>query len=280
MRSTGREFDVDGRRSPIRQLDQVVFPGTGTTTADLLGYYTAVAPIMLPHLRDRLSHMHRHPEQMDDAAIDSCVVDEPDALLRVVNIGTIELHASLHPRSDLHRPTVMAFQLDPGESAGMLHCAEVALRLRQALDNLGLASFPKTSGSSGLQVYVPLNNEISYSVTKPLSHRIAELLEAQSPGLVASRMARAVRAGKVLVDWSQNTRHKSMVCVYSVRAQQRPTVATPVEWSEVREAVESGQPGHLSFEMTDVLKRIEQRGDLFAPVLTMRQQLPAQALST
>ena len=221
----------------------------------MLGYYAAVGPVMLPHLRDRLLHVHPHP-------------------------GGLELHTSLHLRSDLHRPTAMAFDLDPGHRAGLLGCADVALRLRQALDNLDLASFAKTSGSNGLQVYVPLNNEISYSLTKPLSHSLADLLEAQTPGLVVSRMAKAVRAGKVLVDWSQNTERKSMICVYSVRATERPTVSTPVEWSEVQEALHSGHPGALSFQMSEVLERIDQRGDLFAPVLTMRQHLPAQALST
>jgi bifunctional non-homologous end joining protein LigD len=206
--------------------------------------------------------------------IDYCVVNEVAALLWAVNIGSIELHTSLHLRHDLSRPTVIAFDLDPGPGTNVLHCCEVALRIRELFAGMNLDTYPKTSGSKGLQVYVPLNDAVSYGYTKPASRRIAEHLEAQRPDQVVSRIARSARAGRVLVDWSQNTEHKSMVCVYSVRAKQRPTVSTPVTWDELQDALDAGEPGALSFEMGEVLERVAEHGDLFAPVLSRRQQLP------
>src|SRR4051794_20792476 len=294
---------IDGRRLTIRNLDRVIFPRTGTTKAQVLDYYIRVAPVMLPHLRERQLHMHRYPEGVEGPRfwqkgcpefrpdwmptvavysrekgedIHYCVVDEPASLLWAVNIGSIELHTSLHRGSDLHRPTVVAFDFDPGEGAGMVECCEVALRVRELFAEMGLESFAKTSGNKGLQVYIPLNSaDVTYAQTKPLARTVAELLEAQTPERVVSRMAKALRAGKVLVDWSQNTEHKSMVCAYSVRAKARPTVSTPVTWSEVESAAGSGDASGLVFEMADVLERVERDGDLFAPVLTRRQQLGA-----
>ncbi len=298
--TTAGVLEAGGRRLPIRNLDRVIFPTSGTTKAQVLDYYVRVADAMLPHLRDRLLHMHRYPEGVEGprfwqkgcpehrpewlptapvwsrdkrANIDFCVVNELAALLWAVNIGSIELHTSLHLRDDLRRPTVLAFDLDPGEGAGLLDCCEVGLRLRELFAGLGLDSFAKTSGSKGLQVYVPIEREATYEVTKPTARTVAELLEAQTPGAVVSRMAKALRRGKVLVDWSQNTEHKSMVCAYSVRAKERPTVSTPVRWEEVASAVDSGDAGALVFEMGDLLERIEEHGDLFEPVLAGGQRL-------
>jgi bifunctional non-homologous end joining protein LigD len=304
MMDADGEFDVGGRRLRIRNLDRVVFPRAGTTKVHLLDYYVRIADAMLPHLRDRLLHMHRYPEGVEgprfwqkacpehrpewvptapvwsrdkQANIDYRVVNELAALLWAVNLGSIELHTSLHLRHDLHRPTVIAFDLDPGEGTGLLECCEVALRLRELFASLGLHSFVKTSGSKGLQVYVPLNEQVSYAETKPVSRAIAELLEAETPDAVVSAMARKLRAGRVLVDWSQNTEHKSMVCAYSVRAKRRPTVSTPLAWREVEEALDRADPGLLSFEMGDVLERVDRHGDLFEGVLTTRQRLAAPA---
>jgi bifunctional non-homologous end joining protein LigD len=206
-------------------------------------------------------------------AIDYCVVQELATLLWAVNIGSIELHTSLHRRDDLHRPTAIAFDLDPGPGAGLLECAEVALRVRALLGELDLGAWPKTSGGKGLQVYVPLDGEATYTETKPVARTVAEILEAQTPDRVVSRMARSLRAGKVLVDWSQNTEHKSMVCPYSVRAKERPTVSTPLRWSEVEAAVDRGDAGALVFEIGAVLERLAAHGDLFAPVLTEGRSL-------
>src|SRR4051794_6021636 len=294
------EVDVGGRRLAIAHLDRVVFPGTGTTKGEVLDYYVRVADAMLAHLRDRLLHMHRYPEGVEGPrfwqkgcpehrpdwiptapvwsrdkgqAIDYCVVQELAALLWAVNIGSIELHTSLHRRDDLHRPTAIAFDLDPGPGAGLLECAEVALRVRALLGELGLQSYAKTSGGKGLQVYVPLDGGATYAETKPVARTVAEVLEAQTPERVVSRMARSLRAGKVLIDWSQNTEHKSMVCAYSVRAKERPTVSTPLTWAEVEAAVDRGATSALVFEMGAVPERVAEHGDLFAPVLAQRQAL-------
>jgi bifunctional non-homologous end joining protein LigD len=299
--ATRTDFAIDGRRLAIRNLDRVVYPETNTTKGQLLDYYMRIADAMLPHLRERLLHMHRYPEGVDGPRfwqkacpesrpawvptapvwsrdkrenIDYCVVGDLAALLWAVNIGSIELHTSLHTREDLDRPTTLAFDLDPGEGVGLLECCELALRLRGVLSGIGLESVPKTSGSKGLQVFVPLNTAVSYETTKPVSRAVAELLEAEAPQAVVSRMAKSLRAGKVLIDWSQNTTHKSMVCAYSVRAKRRPTVSTPITWAEVAEAVDSGNAGSLVFEMDEVLQRVARHGDLFEATLTTRQRLP------
>jgi bifunctional non-homologous end joining protein LigD len=294
-------IDLGGRRLAIRNLDRVVFPRAGVTKAALLDYYVRVADVMLPHLRERQLHMHRYPEGVEGprfwqkgcpdhrpdwmplapvwsaakgTTIDYCVVNELAALLWAVNIGSIELHTSLHTRDALARPTVLAFDLDPGDGVDVVGCGAVALRLRELLHGIGLRGFVKTSGSKGLQVYVPLNSDVTYAQTKPLAKAIAQTLEAQTPDRVVSQMARARRRGRVLVDWGQNTEHKSMVCAYSVRAKERPTVSTPLEWDEVATAVEREDPASLVFEMGEVLDRIAHRGDLFADVLTVEQDLP------
>jgi bifunctional non-homologous end joining protein LigD len=300
------ELEVGGRRLAIRNLDRLVFPRAGTTKAQLLDFYVRIGDVMLPHLRDRLLHMHRYPEGVEgprfwqkgcpehrpawmsttpvysrdkQANIDFCVVEDLAGLLWAVNIGSIELHTSLHTRADLHRPTTLAFDLDPGAGVDVVGCAEVALWLRELLSRVGLKGYAKTSGSKGLQVYVPLNGDVTYAQTKPLARRIAETLEAAHPGRVVSRMAKALRAGKVLIDWGQNTEHKSMVCAYSVRAKARPTVSTPVGWDEVEAAVAAGDPALLVFDMDDVVRRVAERGDLFAPVLSLRQRLDQAASS-
>jgi bifunctional non-homologous end joining protein LigD len=291
-------LDAAGRRLAIRNLDRIVFPRTGTTKAELLDYYVRVGDVMLPHVRDRPLHMHRYPEGVDgprfwqkqcpqhrppwvattpvysrgkQANIDYCVVEDLAGVLWAVNIGSIELHTSLHTRAGLHRPTALAFDLDPGEGVDVVGCAEVALWLRDLLAGVGLRAFAKTSGSKGLQVYVPLNTDVTYAQCKPAARAIAETMEAAHPDRVVSRMARALRPGKVLIDWSQNTEHKSMVCAYSVRAKERPTVSTPVTWDEVQHAVAAREPSLLVFEMGEVVQRVGERGDLFAPVLAIEQ---------
>jgi bifunctional non-homologous end joining protein LigD len=298
--ASGTGFAIDGRRLAIRNLDRVIFPDTKTTKGELLDYYVRIADMMLPHLRERLLHMHRYPEGVEGPRfwqkacpesrpawvptapvwsrdkrenIDYCVVNELATLLWAVNIGSIELHTSLHRREDLDRPTTLAFDLDPGEGVGLVECCELALRLRDVLSGIGLESLPKTSGSKGLQVFVPLNTSVSYATTKPVSRAVAELLEAEAPDAVVSRMAKPLRAGKVLVDWSQNTTHKSMACAYSVRAKRRPTVSTPITWTEVEHAVDAGDASSLVFEMGDVIERVGRHGDLFEATLTTSQPL-------
>ena len=204
--------------------------------------------------------------------IDYCVCDDLPTLVWLANLADLELHPSLSQVTDMEHPTVMAFDLDPGPGAALAECAEVALLLRDALAALGLDSYPKTSGSKGIQVYVPLNSgEADYrSGTKRLSQALARHLEQQHPQLIVSTQKKELRKGKVLIDWSQNDEHKTTVGVYSLRARERPTVSTPVAWSELEE----GDPTELVFEAGDVVERVEEHGDLFAPVVEQVQRLP------
>src|SRR3954453_593932 len=252
------DFAIEGRQLRIGNLERVLFPRAGVTKAALLAYYARIAPVLLPHLRDRLLHMHRYPEGIGGPhfwqkecpehkpewvptvavwsrdkgeEICYCVLNEIAAVLWAVNLGSLELHTSLHRAQDLHRPTVLAFDLDPGPGVDVLGCARVALRLRDVLAGLGLGAAVKTSGSKGLQVYAPV--EMTYAESKPLARAIAEGMERRRPGEIVSRMAKRLRPGKVLIDWQQNTEHKSMVAVYSVRARERPPVSTPLRWEEL-----------------------------------------------
>jgi bifunctional non-homologous end joining protein LigD len=288
------EVEVEGRRLSLSNLDKVMYPATGFTKGRVIDYYTRVAPALLPHLRDRPLTLKRYPNGVDgqhfyekrcpshapewvrreDAlGIEYCICDDLPTLVWLANLADLELHPSLSLARDPLRPTVMAFDLDPGPPAALAACCEVALLLREALGGLGLECFAKTSGSKGLQVYVPLNvEEVDYdSGTKPISNALARHLEAQHPQLIVSRQAKELRRGKVLIDWSQNDEHKTTVCVYSLRARERPTVSTPLAWSEV----EAGDPDALVFEAEDVIARVEEHGDLFEAVVQQSQQLPA-----
>jgi bifunctional non-homologous end joining protein LigD len=255
-------------------------------------------PVLLPHLKDRPISPKRYPEgvegfffyekqcpshrpdwvdttrvssQRREGFIDYCVINDLPALVWAANLADLELHTFLHRAPKLASPDFVAIDLDPGDPADIINCCEIALLLKKFFDRVALKSFPKTSGSKGLQIYIPLNNNrTSYDRTKAL----AENLQAAHPDLVVSRMQKNLRRGKVLVDWSQNDEHKTTICVYSLRAKQHPTVSTPLTWKEVTEAKKKGDSGLLTFETRDVLKRIKRRGDLFEPVLTLKQKLP------
>jgi bifunctional non-homologous end joining protein LigD len=257
----------------------------------VIDYYTRIAPAVLPHLRDRPLTLKRYPNGVDAQyfyekrcpshapewvrreqfqGIEYCVCDDLPTLVWLANLADLELHPSLSLVDDDLRPTVMAFDLDPGDGAGLPECCDVAFILRDALSRLGLESFAKTSGSKGIQVYVPLNVEdVDYDHgTKALSKALARHLEAQHPKLIVSQQKKELRKGKVLIDWSQNDEHKTTVGVYSLRARERPTVSTPVGWEELAD------PAALVFEAADVLERVAEHGDLFAPVAELRQELP------
>jgi bifunctional non-homologous end joining protein LigD len=286
------EVDVEGRRLSLSNLDKVLYPAVGFTKGQVIDYYTRIAPAVLPHLRDRPLTLKRYPNGVDAQyfyekrcpshapawvrraqveKIEYCVCDELPTLVWLANLADLELHPSLSKVDEILRPTVMAFDLDPGAGAGLPECCEVAFLLRDALAQLGLESFAKTSGSKGIQIYVPLNNEdVDYDHgTKALSKALARHLEAQHPKLIVSQQKKELRSGKVLIDWSQNDEHKTTVGVYSLRARERPTVSTPVTWEELED------PAALVFESADVLERVERLGDLFAPVAELRQELPA-----
>jgi bifunctional non-homologous end joining protein LigD len=207
--------------------------------------------------------------------INFTLVQQRATLVWLAGLADIELHTSLSHAAAPETPTSLVFDLDPGAPAGLLECCEVALVLRGLFAQLGLSSLVKTSGSKGMQLYVPLNTPgITYAQTKPFAKQIAELLETRMPELVVSRMTKKIRRGRVLVDWSQNDTHKTTVNVYSVRARERPTVSTPLGWEEVEAAHRAGRAESLVFEARDVLERVEHDGDLFAEHLSLRQTLP------
>jgi len=302
--ATSQVVEVDGRELKLTNLDKVLYPRTGFTKGEVVDYYAKVAEAMVPHLRGRAVTLRRFPEGVDDldsaffekrcpkhrpkwvkttrveagpdaGKIDFCVCDGRPTLVWMAQLAAIELHPSLSLGRAPTRPTVLAFDLDPGPPADVVDCCRVALRLRDMFGHFGVESFPKTSGSKGMQVYVPLNSKkVNYDITKPFAKAIAQLLEKQTPDLVLSKMKKVEREGKVFVDWSQNHRSKTTIAVYSLRARERPTASTPVTWDEVEAAADSGVGSGLVFEADAVLERIEQHGDLFAPVLELQQELP------
>jgi bifunctional non-homologous end joining protein LigD len=294
---SGATVEIDGRRLTLSNLDKVLYPESGTTKAEVIDYYARVAAVLVPHLDDRGVTLRRFPDGVDggsffekrcpshrpswvstrlgpgdsNGAIHYCCLDSAPALVWAANMAALEIHAPMARGADIDTPTMCVFDLDPGEPAGIRECAEVALDVRDLLGDLGLVGVPKTSGSKGLQVYVPLNRPHTHRHASGFALAAAQLLERSRRDRVVSNMKRSLRRGKVLVDWSQNSRHKTTVAVYSLRARPRPTVSTPVTWGEV-EAAAAGDP--LTFDASDVLARIEEHGDLFADTLTVEQSLP------
>jgi len=296
--------DVDGRRLSLTNLDKVLYPAAGFTKGQVIDYYARIAPVLVPHLAGRPLTMKRYPEGVDteyffeknapqhrpewvkttavwsDAnhrTIHYILANDLATLVWIANLASIELHPSLSLAEDLARPTMIVFDLDPGPPANIVQCAQVGLWVRDIFAHFGLQSFPKTSGSKGMQVYVPLHSKTTYGETKPFAHAVARLLEQEHPEQVVSDMKKAVRNNKVLVDWSQNDQHKTTIAVYSLRARERPTVSTPVEWEEVEQAWKKQDAALLVFEAKDVLARVEKMGDLYQPVLKLKQTLPQLA---
>jgi len=292
-------LDIGGKQVQVSNLNKVFYPKTGFTKGEVIDYYIKISPVLLPHLHNRPISLKRYPDgvegfffyekqcpehrpqwiktikvdKSDGSDINYCAMNDLPALVWAANLADLELHTFLHKAPALQRPTALAFDLDPGAPADIVHCCEVGLMIRKIFDVLGLESFPKTSGSKGLQVYIPLNTAVTYERTKAFARAIAELLEKHSPRLVLSRMQKNLRKGKIFVDWSQNDDKKTTANVYSLRAKEHPAVSTPVAWKEVEAAV-TRKKG-LSFETVDVLRRVARMGDLFAPVLTKMQKLPA-----
>src|SRR6476659_5832069 len=265
---------VEGRTLAVSNLDKVLYPKDGFTKGDLIHYYIQIAPVLLPHLKDRPLTMKRYPDGVEaeffyekncpthrpkwvqtatvwsegnQRHMNYCLAQDLPTLVWAANLADIELHTSLSRKKDVGRPTMMVFDLDPGPPADIVQCCQVGLWLREILEGMKLQSWAKTSGSKGLQVYVPLNTAVTYDQTKELSHALAEHLERAHPELVVSKMAKALRKGKIFVDWSQNDEHKTTICVYSVRAKEKPTVSTPVTWDEVAETLKSKKAQKLVF---------------------------------
>jgi bifunctional non-homologous end joining protein LigD len=287
---------TEGRELKITNWGKVLYPKTGFTKGELVAFYARLAPVVLPHLHDRPLTLKRYPNGVEGAYfyekqspshrpewiqtaqindINYTLAQDRPTLIWLANLADIELHTSLSLAARPERPTMLVFDLDPGAPAGILECCEVGLVLHGLFEQLGLESLIKTSGSKGLQVYVPLNTAVDYDATKPFAKRVAEVLEQRMPELVVSRMTKRLRPGKVLVDWSQNDEHKTTANVYSLRARERPTVSTPITWEEVAECREHGDETLLTFEAGELLARVAEQGDLFAPVLSIKQQLPA-----
>jgi bifunctional non-homologous end joining protein LigD len=295
--------EVCGRPLRLTNLDKPLWP-SGHTKGDLIRYYLDLAPVLLPHLEHRPLTLKRYPNGVEEQyfyekqapahrpdwvktvpvklekgkVINYVIADDEATLAWLGNLADLELHTPLHRVLEdgrLTPPTMIAFDLDPGPPAGLLECCRVATILEGMFEHLGLRAFPKTSGSKGLQVYVPLNvPDVTYRQTKGFAKAVAELLEAEARDLVVARQTKSLRPGKVLVDWSQNDENKTTVCVYSPRARERPTVSTPLTWDEVREALEAGDAERLVFDIDDVRARVDEQGDLFAEVLTVVQKLP------
>src|SRR4030095_13010937 len=268
------ELEVAGRTLLVSNLEKVLYPEAGFTKAQVIDYYIRIAPVLLPHLKNRPITLKRYPDGVNgfffyekqcpshrpkwietasvsserkEGHIDYCMMNDLPALVWAANLADLELHTFLHRAPAVSRPTALAFDLDPGAPADIVQCCEVALRLRELFDQLGLESFPKTSGSKGLQLYVPLNTATNYSKAKPFAHAIAERLEREDPKLIVSKMQKSLRQGKVLIDWSQNDDHKTTINVYSLRAKSQPTVSTPVTWKEVAECLKKRDARRLMF---------------------------------
>jgi bifunctional non-homologous end joining protein LigD len=296
---TKATLEVAGRKVDVSNLDKIFYPKVGFTKGQVIDYYIRISEVLLPHLKDRPISLKRYPDGVEGfffyekqcpshrpkwmktakvsktgGEINYCVMNDLPALVWAANLADLELHTFLHRAPAIQRPTALAFDLDPGPPANIIQCCQVGLWLKGIFDSLGLQSFPKTSGSKGMQVYVPLNTAVTYEKTKAFAHALALTLEKQHPDAVVSKMLKALRKGKVLVDWSQNDDKKTTVNVYSLRAKERPTVSTPVTWEEVEGALKKKDADRLTFTSDEVLKRVAKAGDLFAPVLTLKQKLP------
>jgi len=294
-------IEVQGKQLKLSNLDKVLYPATGFTKQQIIDYYVRIAPAMLPHLAGRALTRKRYPNGVDEEffyeknapqhrpdwvktapiwsegnrrTVHYILADDLPTLVWLANLAAIELHPSLALAKDITCPTMMVFDLDPGPPANIVQCCQVGLWLREIFEHFGLQSFPKTSGSKGLQIYVPLNTPTKYESTKTFAHALAQLLEHDHRDMVVSDMKKQIRTGKVFVDWSQNDEHKTTIAVYSLRARERPTVSAPVTWEEVERAHKKKDANLLVFEAKQTVSRVEKLGDLFSPVLELRQRLP------
>ena len=300
---TADVLEIDGKEVKISRTDKVYYPQTGFTKGEVLKYYIDIAPAMLPHLHDRPLSSKRYPDGVEGlsffekncpahrpdwiettavwsdqkkADTNYCVINDLAALIWSANLGVLEFHTSLSKKTKIDSPTAMVYDLDPGEGTTIVECCQVALWVREALEGAGFECFAKTSGSKGLQLYVPLNSNAHYDQTKALAHELALELERQHPDKVVSKMAKVLRTNKVFIDWSQNDEHKTTVCVYSTRAKPTESASTPVKWDEVRAALKKNSPELLKFTPAQVVKRFQKFGDLFERVLKKKQALTAK----
>jgi len=283
----------------LSNLEKPMYPAAGFTKGHVIDYYTRIAPVLLPHLERRPLTLKRYPDGVEkghfyekrcpshrpawvrttsvwsgvnEGNIDYCVCEDLPTVVWLANLADLELHTPMARSPEMDNPTMIAFDLDPGPPASIVECSRVAMELCAAFEHFGMRGFAKTSGSKGMQVYLPLNVPgVTYEDTRAFSRGVAHVLARRAPDRVLIDMNKAKRTGKVFVDWSQNDRHKTTVNVYSLRAMERPTVSTPVTWDEVSDCAD-GAP--LSFVSSEVLDRVAELGDLFSPVQTLQQELP------
>jgi bifunctional non-homologous end joining protein LigD len=293
--------EIQGRELKLSNLHKVLYPVTGFTKKDVIDYYVRIAPAILPHISGRALTRKRYPDGVDAEPFfeKNAPMHKPDwvktapiwseggrrtvhyilandlaTLVWLANLAAIELHPSLALAKDIKCPNLMVYDLDPGPPANIVQCCQVAIWLREIFEHLGLQSFPKTSGSKGLQLYVPLHTPTTFDATKLFARALAQVLEQDHPEHVVSDMKKTLRTGKVFVDWSQNDEHKTTVAVYSLRAREHPTVSTPVTWDEVERCLKKKDAKLLVFESFQTIARFEKQGDLFEPVLRLKQKLP------
>lgn len=293
--------EVQGRQLKLTNLDKVLYPAAEFTKKGVIDYYVRIAPAILPHLRGRALTRKRYPDGVDGEPffeknapmhrpdwvkvapiwsegnhrnVNYILADDLPTLVWLANLAALELHPSLALAKDITCPTELVFDLDPGPPANIVQCCQVAFWLRDIFDHFKLQSFAKTSGSKGMQVYVPLNTPTSFDQTKAFANALARLLEHEHPEQVVSDMKKQLRTGKVFVDWSQNDEHKTTIAVYSLRAREYPTVSTPVNWDEAERAWKKKDANLLVFKADQTISRFEKMGDLFAPLLKLKQYLP------
>jgi bifunctional non-homologous end joining protein LigD len=298
---TKQVVEVAGRRLSLSNMEKDLYPSYGFTKAQILEYYRRIAPFLLPHLKGRALTLKRYPEgverefffekrcpshrpswvktanllQHDGERMTVCLVEDLNTLTWVGNLASLELHVPLARADSSGTPDAVVFDLDPGDQADILDCARVALIIRDLLAPLRLTGYAKTSGQKGLHVYVPLNRkETTFADTKQFSKAVAEVLQRNYPDLVTAKMAKEQRTKKVFINWSQNDASKTMVCVYSLRAREKPFVSFPLSWKELEDLAGRGDPEKLRILHSEVLRRTETEGDLFREVLVKKQKLP------
>jgi bifunctional non-homologous end joining protein LigD len=290
--------DVEGRQLALSNLEKVLYPEVGFTKGEVIDYYARIAPVMLTHVAGRGVTLRRFPDGVDGQSffekrcashrpewmhtaagpgdrggpIQYCVLDDTPSLVWAANMAALEVHVPMARATDIETPTMVVFDLDPGAPASIIECCQVALDIKAVLEGLSLDCWAKTSGSKGLQLYLPLNTPATHEHASSFALAVAQLMEQHYPDRITSVMKKSLRPGKVFIDWSQNSRHKTTIGAYSLRARPQPTVSTPVTWDEVGGCAEGET---LSFVAGEVLARIDELGDLLGPTSTLEQELPA-----
>jgi bifunctional non-homologous end joining protein LigD len=293
--------EVEGRQLKLTNLDKVLYPDAGFTKGEVIHYYASIAPTLLTHTTGRCVTFRRYPNGVDQASffekrcpqhrpdwvdvalgpgdrngdVGYCLIEEAPAVVWAANLAALELHTPMALAEDLEAPLMVVFDLDPGPNTDITECAQVALELRDLLEGVDLDSFAKTSGSKGMQLYIPLNNpDHGHDDASDFAKAAGSVLARRRPKQITINMAKSERPGRVFIDWSQNSRHKTTICPYSLRARPHPTVSTPVTWDEVEDCA-NGMP--LSFEAAEVVERVAELGDLFEPTVELVQHLPKSA---